>query len=124
MSVENCGVLCPNRFGDLLLHLKDLDPGPDQGRFKPADLARDLRRFDVITRHIIQIIADNVNDAAGDSGRHPGAAKSQFRFIPAHARARLKANQSSWKRALINSSSSAIAFPASGPSQRMWSFDP
>ena len=39
VRVEDAGILCPDRFGDPLLHLKDLRPGRDQGRFEPGNLS-------------------------------------------------------------------------------------
>src|ERR1700693_268471 len=124
MRVEDGRVLGPDRFSDFLLHLQDLHPGLNQRRLEAGNLVSDLRRLDVMTPDVIEIVAYDMNDAVADPGRDANAAKPDFLVTAAHPRAILSRNQSSWKRALINSSSSASALAASGPSQRMWSFDP
>src|SRR5689334_20881951 len=124
MRIENGSVLCADCFRDFLLQLEDLHSGLDESRFKPGDFVSDLPRLDVIAHHIIKIIPDNVNDAVGDPRRDTYSAEPDFFATAAHPRAILSRDQSSWKRALISSSSSASALAASGPSQRRWSVDP
>src|SRR4029077_4313714 len=124
VRVEDGGVLGANRFRDFLLHLEDLDARLDKRGLEPRDLVSNLRRLNVITDNVIEILANDVNDGSREAGRDACSAKSNFLVIAAHPRASVARNQSSWKRALINSSKSDIALAASGPSQRMWSFDP
>src|SRR5271166_4807172 len=46
VRVEYAGILCSDRFGDPLLHLKDLRPGRDQGCFEAGNLPCNLRIID------------------------------------------------------------------------------
>src|SRR5207302_2570683 len=124
VGIKNGGILGPDRFRDFLLHLENLDARLHKRGLESRDLISDLRRFDVITGDVIEVVAHDMNDTPRKSRRDAYSAKSDFLVIAAHPRAILERNQSSWKRALINSSNSAIALAASGPSQRMWSFDP
>src|SRR5689334_6349374 len=46
MGIEDSGVLCPDRFRDLLLHFQNLNPRLDKGGFEPGNLGRNLRRIE------------------------------------------------------------------------------
>src|SRR6202011_6355356 len=95
MRVKDGGVFGTDRFRDLLLHLEDLHPSLHERRFKPRNFISNLRRLDVVARHVVEIVADDMNDGARESGRDACSAKSDFLVIAAHPRAILKRNQSS-----------------------------
>src|SRR5436190_1509436 len=152
MGVEDGGVFCSNRFRDALLHLQNLHARLNERSFETPDFIRDLRRRDAVPRDIIEVIAHDMNLSEGAS--RGDACSFKLNFLPslvAHANCqsngdvnsrkpcstscqlfsgrqpvplRNQSSQPSLKRALINSSSSSIAWSASGPSQRMRSFDP
>ena len=78
MRIENGRIFCPDRFGDALLHLQNLHARLNQGRFEATDFIRHLGRSNAVTHHLIQLIADDVNLAAGDSRRDSGSFKPEF----------------------------------------------
>src|SRR5262249_38447296 len=119
MRVEDGSVFGADRFRDLLLHLEDLHARLHERGFETCDLVSNLRRLDMIADNVVEIITHDMNYAVRKSGRNANSLIPRFLVTAAHPRAILSRNQSSWKRALINSSNSAIALAASGPSQRM-----
>src|SRR5207245_2033259 len=62
---------------------------------EPRDLVSNLRRLNVITDNVIEIVANDVNDGAREPGRDACSAKSNFLVIAAHPRAIVERNQSS-----------------------------
>src|SRR3954471_17790467 len=98
MSVEYPRIFRPNGFGDALLHLQDLHSSLNQSGFEPADLIRNLRRFDRVARHVIEIIPGHVDDAVGDARGYPRPLQSNFRRrLITHSAARLAAMSKSRK---------------------------
>ena len=87
MRVENGGVLCADRFGDFLLHLENLDARLYERGFEPRDFVSDLRRFDLITWDVVEIVADDMNNAARKPRRDACPLKPDFLVIAAHPRA-------------------------------------
>src|SRR5438093_3264038 len=106
----------------------------NEGGFEAPNFIRDVGRRDAVAPDVVKIVANDMNLAAGNSRRDARSFKPNFlsRVLLVHPTARLLGmstresfwNQSSLKRALINSSSSSMALPASGPSQRIRSLDP
>src|SRR5881227_608736 len=148
MRIENGCILCSDGFRNALLHFQNLHARLNKRGLEPPDLVRNLGRRDPVPRDVIQVIAHDMDLAAGHSGRNACSFKPDFLTLAAaHAPARLKqmsnnARASSWtlrrqrrpesfrvvaprrpysslKPALIKASSSSIALSASGPSQRM-----
>ena len=56
------------RFGNPLLHLKNLHARLDKPGLEPADFIPNLGWRNLITHHLIKIFADNMNSAESDSG--------------------------------------------------------
>ena len=67
MSVEDCGIFCSDRFCNALLHLQNLHARLNERCFEPPDFVRDLGRGDAITRHVIQIVPNDMDLAVGSS---------------------------------------------------------
>src|SRR4029077_4241088 len=151
MRIENGGVFCSDRFGNALLHLQNLHTRLNKGRFEARDFIAHLGRRNAVPHHLIKLIAHDMDLPAGDPGRDASSFKANFFWrVAAHPLGRVRqmsnianllltsgtdaalsrrhsgtsVTQSSLKRALISSPSSSIAFSASGPSQRIRSFDP
>src|SRR5438034_10410774 len=85
--VENGGVFGADRFRNFLLHLENLDTCLHERGLEPRDFISNLRRFDVITRHVIEIVPHDMNDAARQPGRNARSLKPDFLVIAAHPRA-------------------------------------
>src|SRR5205823_2494367 len=87
-ATKMCGSAAENTgFGDFLLHLENLDTCLHERGLEPRDLISNLRRFDVITRHVIEIVPHDMNDAARQPGRNARSLKPDFLVIAAHPRA-------------------------------------
>src|SRR5207245_3809795 len=104
VGVENGSVFGADRFRDSLLHLENLHPRLHKRGLEPSDLVSNLRRFNVITGNVVEIVADDMNDAACKPRRDARSAKPDFLVIAAHPRAILYRTESSLKRAVIDSS--------------------
>ena len=68
VRIENRRVFRADRFGNTLLHLKDLHARLDKRRLESPDFIRNLGRRDPVTHHLIQVVAHDMNPAEGDSG--------------------------------------------------------
>jgi len=67
VRIENRCVFRANGFGNPLLHLKDLHPRLDEPGLEPPDFIRNLRWRNLVTHHFINVLADDMNSAEGDS---------------------------------------------------------
>ena len=94
MGIENGGVFRSDRFRDALLHLENLHARLNEGSFEAPDFIRDLGRRDAVTRDVVQLVANDVNLAAGDSRRDARSFKPNFlsRVVAAHPPARVMAD--------------------------------
>src|SRR5256885_16503347 len=92
MNIEDSAIFCSDCFWNALLNLQNLHPHLDMGLFEARYFIRHLRRRYAITCHLIQFIADNMDLAAGNSGRNASSFKSNFswRVVAAHPLARVK----------------------------------
>src|SRR5438105_7076695 len=102
MRIENGCVLCSDGFRNALLHFQNLHARLNKRGLEPPDLVRNLGRRDPVPRDVIQVIAHDMDLAAGHSGRNACSFKPDFLTLAAaHAPARLKqmsnnARASSW----------------------------
>src|SRR5437764_15415491 len=91
MRIENGCILCSNGFRNALLHFQNLHPRLNERCLEPPDLVRNLRRRDPVPRNVIQVIAYDMDLAAGHSGRNACSFKSDFLTrAAAHAPASVK----------------------------------
>jgi hypothetical protein len=68
VGIEDRRVFRTDGFGNPLLHFKDLHPRLDESSLEPPDFVCNLRWRNLVTHHFIQVFADNMNPAEGDSG--------------------------------------------------------
>jgi hypothetical protein len=68
VRIENRRVFGANRFGNALLHLENLHAGLNEPRFETPDFIRNPGRRNMVTLYFVQIVADDMNPAEGDSG--------------------------------------------------------
>ena len=87
VRVENRGIFGADRFRDFLLHFEDLNARLDEGGFKAGNFVSNLRRLDLITGDVVEIVAHHMNDAVGKPRRDARSLKPDFLVIAAHPRA-------------------------------------
>ena len=67
VSVKNRCIFGSDGFRNTLLHLQNLHPRLNERRFETPNLVGDLRRRDAIARHVVEIVANDMDLAMGDS---------------------------------------------------------
>src|SRR5438132_1055860 len=78
MRIENGCVLCSDGFRNALLHFQNLHARLNKRGLEPSDLVRNLGRRDPVPRDVIQVIAHDMDLAAGHSGRNACSFKPDF----------------------------------------------
>src|SRR5207237_9542965 len=76
-------VLCSDGFRNALLHFQNLHARLNKRGLEPPDLVRNLGRRDPVPRDVIQVIAHDMDLAAGHSGRNACSLKPHFLTLAA-----------------------------------------